>query len=88
MIFMPTMWLLSEGIANCAAKHAQDILRDELGLPVMPTPSGEPTYTSGRLEPDGPARASHGSFNEVMVPAWRNPFFQWFLIPSSQSKSE
>lgn len=88
MIFMPTMWLLSEGITRCAAKHAQEVLRDELGLPVVPTPSGEPTYSSGRLEDDGPARASHGSFNEVMVPAWRNPFFLWFLPSSEQRESE
>lgn len=80
MIFMPTMWLLSEGIARCAARHAQDVLREDLGLPTMPVPGGEPTYFAGRLDPDGPARASHGSFNEAMVPAWRNPFFQGFFL--------
>jgi hypothetical protein len=75
MIFIPTVWLLSEGIARCAAQHAQDVVRDELGLPFTPPPGGEPTYLAGRLEPDGPARASHGSFNEVMVPAARNLFY-------------
>lgn len=75
MIFMPTMWLLSEGIARCAAEHAQDVFCDDLGLPTKRTPSGEPTYAAGRLEPDGPARASHGSFNEAMVPVGRSVAF-------------
>lgn len=89
MIFMPTMWLLSEGIARCAARHAHDVFCDDLGLPTAPLPHGEPTYSEGRLEPDGPARASHGSFNEVMVPAGRNaPFPEFFLVPAFWTKSE
>lgn len=89
MIFMPTMWLLSEGITRCATQHAQDVLRDELGLPFASPPSGEPTYLAGRLEPDGPARASHGSFNEAMVPAGRSLFFPgMFLVYSFGPRSE
>jgi hypothetical protein len=80
MMFFPTMWMLSTGIADYAVRHTLPEISEGFGAYPLTTLVPDPLVAAEAVHVDA-SRSSlevgthHGVFNEAVTPAFPHFFF-------------